>query len=75
MKRILLGAVLALLLPSLGCVGYHNGYSSPSSSSPGCYSCGHTRHDHEGRGSGHRDGHGGGRRHRDHDDDHHHRHH
>lgn len=73
MKRLLWAALLTLVLPSLGCVGYHRGYDS-SYSSPGCYGCSNTRGHHE---DGHHRDHGRGhegRHHRDHDD-HHRRHH
>jgi hypothetical protein len=77
MKRLLWAALLTLVLPSLGCVGYHNG--SGSSYSPGCYSCSRTREYHEdGHHRDHGRGHEGGGHHHHHDDDHddhHHRHH
>ena len=74
MKRLLLAALLTLVLPSLGCVGYHRGYDS-SYSSPGCYSCSRTREHHED--GHHRDRDRGGHHHHhddDHDDHHHRRH-
>ncbi len=80
MRRLVFAALLALMLTSWGCVGYHRGYSS--SYSPGCYSCGRSREydsEHHSDRRGHRGGgHGGGGHHRDHDrdrdDDHHRRH-
>ncbi len=74
MKRLLGLALLALLLPSWGCAGYHRGYEP--SYSPGCYSCSSTR-EHDGDRHRHHDHDRGGGHHRHHDDDHdgHHRRH
>ena len=70
MRRLVFATLLALMLTSWGCAGYHRSYSS--SYSPGCYSCGRTREYHR------QERHGGGRGHHhrdhDHDDGHHRRH-